>query len=70
MKQPQNPVRAYDLKPDSLVKSEWQADLFDCCMEPCLSSFLQFPPLSDNCAIKGEKERKKVNKIKKNSEGQ
>ncbi|XP_058207302.1 cell number regulator 13-like isoform X2 [Rhododendron vialii] len=29
--------RAYDLKPDSLVKSEWQADLFDCCMEPCLS---------------------------------
>ncbi|XP_058207304.1 cell number regulator 13-like isoform X4 [Rhododendron vialii] len=29
--------RAYDLKPDSLVKSEWQADLFDCCMEPCLT---------------------------------
>ncbi|KAI8564281.1 hypothetical protein RHMOL_Rhmol03G0169300 [Rhododendron molle] len=29
-------------------------------MEPCLSSFLQFPPLSDNCAINGEKERKQV----------
>ncbi|KAE9465179.1 hypothetical protein C3L33_02923, partial [Rhododendron williamsianum] len=29
--------RAYDLKPDSLVKSEWQADLFDCCTEPCLT---------------------------------
>ncbi|KAG5558029.1 hypothetical protein RHGRI_008065 [Rhododendron griersonianum] len=57
--------RAYDLKPDSLVKSEWQVDLFDCYMEPCLSSFLQFPPLSDNCAIKGEKEKEK-SKLKKN----
>ncbi|XP_057489412.1 protein MID1-COMPLEMENTING ACTIVITY 2-like [Actinidia eriantha] len=28
---------ANDLKPDNQVESEWQADLFDCYREPCLS---------------------------------